>query len=1172
MKQKATRILSLMPYRITIYYFILASLWILVSDRLLGTLFPSDLTLFTQYASVKGILFVVFTSILLFISLNRNSKAIQKSTALLRENEQHLNTLYNAFSSGLLIYDLNGTITHVNETACHIFGVSADKLVGHTEILPSFRMIHEDGTPFTEVERPMRRALDEGEAVHGYVAGFYHSATDSYRWILGDSQPLVDSESGKLFGVAVTFVDITAFKQAQASLENSERKFRTLINTAKDAIFIVDAETGIILDVNLEAENMTGIPAKTLVGMNRTDILVAKDDEANGKHLESLLRDGRVETYADELRRFDRAIIPVEVSSSSVRIDGQKVILAILRDITERKRIEDNLRESEARFLAIYHNAPIMVDSFDKNGKCILWNDECTRQLGYTEEEMLSLENPLAVFYPDPDYYDYVKQHVLRRQGKFIEFTPRDKAGNIHYQLWADFELPDGSTISVGHDITEQKESEAKLRSSEANYRAIFGSVNDGIFVLHPESGAILDVNNRILDLYGYTPEEARSLAISDVSKGDEAYGQEAALHLIHLAAKGEPQVFDWVGRAKDGHLLWVGVSLRHAVLGGEDRVLAIVRDISERKKTEQALQNSERRLAQIVNFLPDPTFVINLDGKVTVWNWAMEELTGVPNTDILGKGNYEYSIPLYGERSPMLANLVIHPELIENNRYTNITREGRTIMAEGHAFALPKGDSFLWGKASPIYDAEGNLIGAIESIHDITERKKSEEALRLTQFSVDHVADAIYLVKPDGRISYVNNTAVQMLGYSQKELLSLKAVQIHPDIETDPNFSGWDNFCEKTKQLGSQIIETRHFTKDGDYIPVEIRASYMNYQGSEYVCAIVRDITERKKTEEQLRASEANYRSIFNAANDAVIIHDIETGEITDANQKAFEMYGYSPQELKQLKSVNISSGDPLYDQDAAMRWMKRAATGEPQLFEWKARSKDGRQFWVEVSIKRAPIGGKDQLIAIIRDITERKRTEEEIRLRDLRERQIHEEAEEAKREFYKGTINAVTDGRLNLVSYREIREKLYKNAAIVEINSSKDLSEVRAKTEIAAKKLEMEPDRIDLLITAVGEAAGNVVKHAPSGVARIALEGDVIQVCIQDNGKGMDTLLLPKATLMKGFSTKPSLGLGYSLILAAVDVVYLATDKAGTWLLMEMKAKETAVEFNVASLPDYW
>lgn len=156
-------------------------------------------------------------------------------------------------------------------------------------------------------------------------------------------------------------------------------------------------------------------------------------------------------------------------------------------------------------------------------------------------------------------------------------------------------------------------------------------------------------------------------------------------------------------------------------------------------------------------------------------------------------------------------------------------------------------------------------------------------------------------------------------------------------------------------------------------------------------------EILQRKKAEEAMGQAEENYRAIFNAANDAIFVHDIRTGSILDVNQKTEDMYGYSREEMKRLNVEAISAGEPPFRQADALKWIQDAAAGKPQLFEWMAKDKKGRLFWVEVNLKHAVIGGVLCLLAVVRDIGERKKAEEQL----LWAKEHAESANRAKSEF---------------------------------------------------------------------------------------------------------------------------------------------------------------------------
>ena len=163
------------------------------------------------------------------------------------------------------------------------------------------------------------------------------------------------------------------------------------------------------------------------------------------------------------------------------------------------------------------------------------------------------------------------------------------------------------------------------------------------------------------------------------------------------------------------------------AVMADRKQSLVTLLDISDRKRAETALLESQRRLTDIINFLPDATYAIDLSGKVIAWNRAMEDLSGVKSENILGKGNYEYAIPFYGIRRPTLIDLVFQYSQDVEKNYHIVKRQGNVLIAEA-VVSLRGMTLALWGKAGPLYDSGGNIIGAVESFRDITELKEAGE------------------------------------------------------------------------------------------------------------------------------------------------------------------------------------------------------------------------------------------------------------------------------------------------------------------------------------------------------------------------------------------------------------------------------------------------------------
>ncbi len=203
-------------------------------------------------------------------------------------------------------------------------------------------------------------------------------------------------------------------------------------------------------------------------------------------------------------------------------------------------------------------------------------------------------------------------------------------------------------------------------------------------------------------------------------------------------------------GFGKNGTYFWAKASPLYDPGGNIVGAIETIRDITDRIFAEKEIKKTVQRLEQIINFLPDPTFVIDLEGKVIAWNRAMEDITGVPSSQVVGKGDYEYAIPFYGTRKPMLANLILMPDEEVDNRYNSVVRDGDTLVVDIFIPGFGKNGTYFWAKASPLYDSIGNITGAIETIRDITDRREMEELLARSKAELEIAADIQRSFLPD--------------------------------------------------------------------------------------------------------------------------------------------------------------------------------------------------------------------------------------------------------------------------------------------------------------------------------------------------------------------------------------------------------------------------------------
>jgi PAS domain S-box-containing protein len=301
------------------------------------------------------------------------------------------------------------------------------------------------------------------------------------------------------------------------------------------------------------------------------------------------------------------------------------------------------------------------------------------------------------------------------------------------------------------------------------------------------------------------------------------------------------------------------------------------VRQAVDKRRAERDLRESEKRLTDIINFLPDATFAIDREGRVIAWNRAIEELTGIPAAEMLGKGDHEYAIPFYGHRRPILIDLIFEPdELVEKN-YAGIRRENKVLTAETDLPLPLEKQLTIRGKASPLYNHQGELAGAIETIRDITASKREEDELRAAyeeirateeelreQYDiisrneqalkdseekyrtlVENNQDIIYVYRDD-HILVINRRGPEVLGYSEEELKTMSIWDLlHPDDRKRVFERG------RARLQGEDIppqYTARIITKSGKVIPMKMIAVLITYRGERAIMGIARDVTEQEE------------------------------------------------------------------------------------------------------------------------------------------------------------------------------------------------------------------------------------------------------------------------------------------------------------------------------------
>ena len=380
-----------------------------------------------------------------------------------------------------------------------------------------------------------------------------------------------------------------------------------------------------------------------------------------------------------------------------------------------------------------------------------------------------------------------------------------------------------------------------------------------------------------------------------------------------------------------------------------------------------------------IVEFMQDATFAINTRREIIAWNKAMEKMTGIRKEEIIGRNHEICAIALYGKPRYMLIDLIFTDDANIESLYTNVLKEGESICGESFADDAYNGKGrYFMAKAFPIRDTEGRVIGAIESVRDVTELKQTQTSLEESEEKqrrlIETLRDVVYTIDRDGKLTYISQGFEDITGYTLNDIIGRHFTDFVTQKSLDRAIRLFNTIVETEETTGNEL-EIRG--NDGQIIPVEVRgAPLFNSEGKLIGrIGIARDISERKEAEKSVRESERLYRTIFETTGTATVI--IEDNTIISIVNTEFErMSGYSREEIEGKKSWKD------FVHEADLEWMmqqhkKRRLENQsaPRNYEFSFLDRHRSIKYVLLTISMIP--GTGRSVASLLDVTERKLSE---------------------------------------------------------------------------------------------------------------------------------------------------------------------------------------------------
>lgn len=687
-----------------------------------------------------------------------------------------------------------------------------------------------------------------------------------------------------------------------------------------------------------------------------------------------------------------------------IKEDQEQLIAGLKTALEERKQAEAALRESEEKFRVLADTTPTAVMLYQDDHWSYV-NRAAETICGYSEKELLTMN---FWDFVHPEFKSLIQEHGRKRQQgeettTRYEFKIITKDGT---EKWVD--LSGASTTLQGRpagiisvlDITDRKRSEEALQRSKNQYEALAANIPVGVYLLRttPAGGFSFEyVSPQMAKILGLSVEGILTdpqIAFQPIHPDEsEAF---VRLNRERIEAK---QSFLWEGRAVvTGTIKWLRIESQPERLDNGDVLWhGVVSDITEQKQAEEALKVSQRQLADIIEFLPDATFVIDKNGKVIAWNHSIENMTEISKAEMVGKDNFEYAVPFYGKRMPILVNLVINPETSIENRYSSFRKEKDILKGVTIVPFLKGKERILSCWATPIYNNEGEIIGAIESLRDITEQKIMEKALSSEHQKLSSILDgspvSSFVIDGEHRVTAWNVANEFYTGISKEEVLGkfLDLSLLFKD-KTQPILA--DLVLEMTDE---EILKRYAYkgVRKSNILPEAFESTGSIWiKGKEHIMAIqatrlrdstgnvigaiqcAEDITEQIQVDEELRESEELYRTALESSNDGVAI--IQDGRYIYFNQKLLNMLGLNRDDM-----MVMTMGAKLHPDDrvTVLDYYDKYKKGLPMPDHFVARAfkADGSIIYAEVTPVEVTYKGEKSVLAYFRNITDRKRAEED-------------------------------------------------------------------------------------------------------------------------------------------------------------------------------------------------
>lgn len=960
----------------------------------------------------KGVVTGIIALILLFLVVigssliyrSRQKKTYQQlflTEKELRENQELFKTTLYSIGDAVISTDKNGNIKQLNSVAEQLTGWSEEEAKGKlTEIV--FQIINEETR--IKVEDPVNKVLREGRII-GLANHTLLISKDGQEIPIADSGAPIKDENDEIIGVVLVFRDQTEERRQRKALEESNERFAHLFERAPLGYQSLD-ENGNFIEVNQAWLDTLGYTAEEVIGKWFGDFLAPTYVEAFRERFPLFKKIGNIHSEFEMIHK-DRDLRFVAFDGRiGHKEDGSfEKTHCILQDITIQKSINQKLHDSEEKFRLVLENSIDAILITVPDGRILSANKAACEMLGMTEEEICKAGRD-GITMQDERLNKLLKIReeegsakgeltMIRKSG---EHFPVEISSSIFYTSKGEVR-----TSMVIRDITARKQIEDDLRKSEEKFRNIFDQHIAVKLIIDPVSGNIIDANNAASAFYGWPLEELKQMNISQINT--------LKIHDLNKRMKDalsfNEKVFEFKHRKADNSIVDVEVYSSKVKIQDKVYLHSIIHDISDKKRAEQELLISNSKVSLILNSAAEGIYGKDLNGNCIFCNSSALRMLGYSNeSDLIGKNIHNLIHYKYKDNTPFPEkDCIVHKVLMD----------GEEVHVHDDLFWNKNGNSIpveYW--SHPILN-ENRIIGSVVTFIDITERQKGEnERFQLLNI-LDNSLNEIYIFDSETlNFEYLNRGALNNIGYSIDEIKNLTPVDIKPEITIEAFKEIINPLILGEKEI--QVFQTKHKRKNGSVYPVEVHLQLHKVGERKVFFAVINDITERKKLEEDMFLNEKRLSSIYDTVGDVLYYITVEKDNkfrFVSINNAFCRVTGL-PEEMIVGKLVN----DVIPEPSLSMVLDKyNEAIKEHKIVSWEETSNyPSGTITGEVSI--APVYDKNgkctNLVGSVHDITERRLAENELlALKNNLEVKVLEKTKELQErifdleEFHEATIN---------------------------------------------------------------------------------------------------------------------------------------------------------------------